>query len=265
MELAIHLILEDSVTRLIRPFALLTLVGAMSAPVSADMRPVVPSATPAAAPENVGAEPGNAKVTLTWSPVAGADGYRIYQGANGAWISTPVARTSGTSYTSHGLVNGTMYSFTVAAYTRSGNGPLSLAVSAMPLAPPEGVTAKGGDHRVTLTWLASAGATSYTIYRRVGNEPAFRELTTGVLVSPFVDPQLSNGIRYYYRIGAVTAATQSKWSAQVSAVPASVPPPPAPVAFSTESLAALEFCDAPQIARPPGRLRRLWRAMSGPF
>jgi cellulose 1,4-beta-cellobiosidase len=254
-------------TRLVPSFALLTLVGAvaLSRPVAADMRTVVPAATPAAAPENVGAEPGNAKVRLTWSPVAGAEGYRIYQGANGAWMSTPVARTTGTSHTSHGLANGTMYSFTVAAYTKSGNGPLSLAVSAMPLAPPEGVTAKGGDHRVTLTWLASAGATSYTIYRRIGNEPAFRELTTGVLVSPFVDPQLANGTRYYYRIGAVTAATQSQWSAQVSAVPASVLPVTAPVAISTQSLDAFEFCSASQATRPPGRLQRLWRAMSGPF
>ena len=121
-----------------------------------------------AAPEDVSVVPGNGKVTVVWSPVQGAEGYRIYRGVNGVWIATPVGRTTGTSHTSYGLANGTTYSFTVAAYTKDGNGPLSLAVSAMPIAPPQGVTAAMGDGRVTINWQPSAGATSYTIYRKVG-------------------------------------------------------------------------------------------------
>jgi len=209
-------------TRSFPLFASLTLAGVIviSAPVVADTRTGLPSA----APENVGVEPGNAKVKITWSPVAGAEGYRIYQGAHGVWISTPVGRTTGTSHTSQGLANGTMYSFTVAAYTKAGNGPLSLTVSAMPLAPPD-VTASAGDRRVTLTWQPAAGASSYTIERRIGSETEFTELTTGVVAPPFVDPRLTNGARHQYRISAVTAATQSEWSAIVSAVP--LPPTPA--------------------------------------
>ena len=132
----------------------------------------------------------------------------------------PVGRTTTTSHTSVGLENGTKYSFTVAAYTKAGDGPLSLAVSAMPLAPPMAVTATAGDHRVTLTWLPAAGATSYTINRRMAGEPEFTELTTGVLAPPFVDPNLTNGARYQYRVSAVTAASQSAWSEIVAAVPA---------------------------------------------
>ena len=101
------------------------------------------------------------------------------QGVNGAWSPTPVGRTTRTSYTMDGLANGTTYSFTVAAYTKGGDGPLSLAVSAMPLSPPLEVKTTVGDRRVTLSWQPSAGATSYTIYRKVGSEPDFRELTTG--------------------------------------------------------------------------------------
>lgn len=217
--------------RFITLFARLAIVAAVasSQPVAADTRAVVPPIPPASAPENVRVEPGNARVKITWSPVAGAEGYRIYQGMNGAWISTPVASTTGTSHISQGLANGTTYSFTVAAYTKAGNGPLSLAVSAMPLAPPDEVKATSGDRRVTLTWRPSIGATSYTIHRRIGNEPGFVELTTGVLTQPFVDPQLTNGTRHHYRISAVTAATQSAWSAVVSAVPAPPPPASAPV------------------------------------
>ena len=62
-----------------------------------------------------------------------------------------------------GPQNGTTYSFTVAAYTQGGNGPRSLEVSAMPLAPPGGVTAASGDTRVTLDWQPSTAASSYIV------------------------------------------------------------------------------------------------------
>jgi fibronectin type 3 domain-containing protein len=194
----------------------------MSASAFAD----VPSPSkPQTAPATVSVVAGDAKVTISWSPVAGADGYRIYRGVNGVWTSTPVGRTSSTSHTSYGLENGTMYSFTVAAYTRSGNGPLSLTVSAMPLAPPQNLTATAGDGRVTLTWLPSAGATSYTIYRRFENDAEFTELTTGVVKPPFVDPGLTNATKHFYQVRAVTAAAESELSAKVSATP--LPPVPA--------------------------------------
>ena len=203
-------------------------VIAFSESAAAAANSTVPPA-PTGPPADVAVEAGNGKVTLTWSPVPGAEGYRIYRGVNGVWIKTPVARTALTSHTSHGLANGTMYSFTVAAYTKGGDGPLSLAVTAMPLAPPQDVTATASDRRVTVSWQPSAGATSYTIYRRIGNEHDFIELTTGVMTSPFVDPQLTNGTRYSYRVSAVTAATQSDWSANVSAVPVPNAPAIAPV------------------------------------
>jgi hypothetical protein len=94
----------------------------------------------------------------------------------------------------------------------------------MPIAPPQGVTAAMGDGRVTIKWQPSAGATSYTIYRKAEGEPEFSELTTGVLTPPFVDPGLTNGRRYSYQLLATTAASFSDFSARVSAIP--VPPPP---------------------------------------
>ncbi len=197
----------------------------MSAPAGAMAADVPVPSKPQSAPATLHIVPGDAKVTISWSPVAGADGYRIYRGVNGLWTSAPVGRTTATSHTSLGLSNGTMYSFTVAAYTKSGNGPLSLTVSAMPLAPPQAFTAAAGDGRVTLNWQPSAGATSYTIYRRLETEEEFSELTTGVMAPPFVDPALTNATRHYYQIRAVTAAAESELSPKVLAVPL----PPVPV------------------------------------
>lgn len=218
-------------------FASLIIGIAIAAPATLDAD--VPSPQkPQSAPATVSVAAGNGKITISWSPVAGADGYRIYRGVNGVWTSTPVGRTISTSHTSYGLENGTMYSFTVAAYTRSGNGPLSLTVSAMPLAPPQHVTAHAGDGRVTLNWEKSAGATSYTIYRKVDNDGHYTELATGVMDPPFVDPGLTNATRHHYQVRAVTAAAESELSARVSAVP--LPPTPA---------------TAPVISAQPGNAR----------
>lgn len=244
------------------PVALLAMFGVivLSTPAFATTNTPPPPAV--TAPADVTVVPGNGKVMVVWSPVPGADGYRIYRGVNGVWIATPVARTTGTSHTSYGLANGTTYSFTVAAYTKDGNGPLSLAVSAMPIAPPEGVTAAAGDGRVTIKWQPSAGATSYTIYRKVEGQPEFSELTTGVLTPPFVDPGLTNGTRYSYQLLATTAASFSDVSATVSAIP--VPPPPrsGPVvsAVAGNGKVTLTWSEVPGAAR-----YSIYRSTTGAF
>lgn len=201
---------------------------ALSAPVAAMTNDVPPPTKPQSPPATVTVVAGDAKVTISWTPVSGAEGYRIYRGVNGVWIPAPVGRTTGTTHTSYGLENGTMYSFTVAAYASGGNGPLSLTVSAMPLAPPQALTAAAGDGRVTLNWQRSAGATSYSIYRRLENEAEFTELTTGVTAPPFVDLGLTNATRHYYQVRAVTAAAESDLS-KVSAIPLPAAPVAAPV------------------------------------
>jgi uncharacterized protein (DUF1800 family) len=103
--------------------------------------------------------------------------------------------------------------------------PAPAGVSALVLAPPQNVTAAPGDQRVTLNWQASAGATSYTIYRRLASESAYTLLASGISAPPFVNPGLTNGTRYYYQLRAVSTAEVSGPSASVSAVP--LPPPPA--------------------------------------
>ncbi len=190
-----------------------------TAPTAATPRAVVPfPPPPASAPAYVSAVPGNAKVKVSWSPVAGAAGYRVFRGANGLWNPTPISATTSTTHTSYKLANGTTYSFTVAAYTTGGNGPASLAVIATPLAPPAGVTAMSGDQQVTLNWQVSEGATTYTVYRKFGTELVFSALATGVLAPPFVDTGLTNGARYYYQVRALTALAQSELSSKVSAI-----------------------------------------------
>jgi len=172
---------------------------------------------PATAPSVI-AIAGNARVRLSWTPVDGAIGYHVFRGTNGVWEPKPLARTTVTSYTSDRLENGVPYSFTVAAVGQEGDGPLSLAVTATPLAPPAEVTATPGDRRVTLKWMPSAGASSYVIYRRMSTDPDYQELATGVVAPPFVDTGLTNGRRYHYQIRAIAGSTQSEPSERASAI-----------------------------------------------
>jgi fibronectin type 3 domain-containing protein len=242
-------------------FASLILGGAiaMSAPVSAD---VPLPAKPQAAPATVSVVAGDGKVTISWTPVAGAAGYRIYRGVNGVWTPAPVGRTITTSHTSYGLENGTMYSFTVAAYSRSGNGPLSLSVSAMPLSPPQDLTAQAGDRRVTLNWIKSAGATSYTIYRKSENEDGYTELATGVTEPWFADLGLTNATRQHYQVRAITAAAESELSARVSAVPLPPTPSTAPVINAVAGNAKVTLSWEP-VPGAPGY--NIYRSTTGVF
>ena len=144
-------------------------------------------------------------------------------------------------------MNGTTYSFMVAGYTNGGNGPMSSVVTAMPMAPPAGLTAAFGDKQVTLNWQPSAGATSYTIYRKTGAETVYGELVSGVIAPPHVDREPDQRAE-----GTTTACapwvrtSQSDLSSTVSATPL----PPRPVL-------------APVVTAAPGnaRVTLTWNAL----
>ena len=88
-----------------------------------------------------------------------------------------------------------------------------------PPATPTGLVATGGNASVALTWTASAGATSYSIYR---GTTAGGEGTTPVgtaTTNSFTDTGLTNGTTYYYKVSASNSAGTSAQSSEVSATP----------------------------------------------
>ena len=184
-----------------------------------------------AGPTSLTITPGNTTATLSWTASASGSptSYTIYRGtkSDGEAV-TPVATTNGTTttFTDTGLKNGTTYFYNVAANNSVGVSPDSNEVSVTPAvgtgtapAAPTGLNATSGNGSVSLTWNASAGATSYSVYR--GTAPG-AEGSTAIGTSAsnsFTDTAVTNGIKYYYTVTASNTAGASLNSNEASATP----------------------------------------------
>ena len=177
--------------------------------------------------------PGNTQVSLSWTAVAGASGYRVFRGATAI-----VNSQAGLAYVNTGLTNGTAYAFTVAALNAAGEGPKSNELTLTPLAPPvapTALTAVGGNTQITLNWAAVPGATSYNVYRgTAANGQGNTALMTNVPANTFVNTGVTNGTTFFYKVTAVNAVGESPRSAEASAAGLTPPPTidPTMVSFS---------------------------------
>ena len=124
---------------------------------------------PHAAPANPSAEPGDAKVELTWSAVTDATSYVIF------WDNNPGTPTydnsindiEGTSFVHEGLTNLSLYHYKIAAETSGGRGPESIPLRATPGPVPGSVEwavvrALNPGHEIH--FAETEGATQYRIY-----------------------------------------------------------------------------------------------------
>ena len=89
------------------------------------------------------------------------------------------------------------------------------------LAAPTGLTATAGNAQVSLSWTASAGATSYNIYRgtTAGGESG-TAVATGVTATSYTDTGRTNGTTYYYKVAAANSSGTSANSGEANATPA---------------------------------------------
>lgn len=207
---------------------LLVIASALSIELSAKhpRTPPPPPPPPASAP-TLKIISNHSHVVLDWARVEGAVGYRVFRSKAGVWDPEPVATVWHSRYWSGPLSFGVVYGYKVAAFNRGGKGPDSNAVQAMLLAPPAGLTAVAGDKQVTLSWKASAGATSYAVYRgTVWDERSFAPVANNVTALTFVDTGLTNGKKYFYRVRAIGPNTESRLSHVVYAKPLGPPTPP---------------------------------------
>ncbi len=202
------------------------------------------SATPNKAPsavQNVRAQAGDGRVTITWGAPAEPDiaGYNVHRQV----LNQPTTRTklndqpvTVLQYVDQTVVNDTTYQYFVTAIdTAQLEGPLSVPAEATPTAPPEtprNVSATAGSGRVTVMWdrNSEANLLEYRVYR--SDSPTLTPMPQAVVPATASDPAAilyadtpaENGVTYYYQVTAVNkSGVESERSQKVSATP-DVPP-----------------------------------------
>lgn len=193
---------------------------------TASVRDVWPGGSPTlpVAPTNLSATAGNAQVSLTWSAVAGADTYRVHRSTvSGGPYSNLASGLTSSSHVDGTVSNGTTYFYVVSAVNPAGEGPDSGQVSATPQAPtlppaPTGLTATAGKRKVTLSWSAVPGATSYTVKRSLTSGGPYTSVTT-IAGTSYTNIGLTSGVTYHYVVAASNALGMGPNSAQVSSTP----------------------------------------------
>jgi fibronectin type 3 domain-containing protein len=141
-----------------------------------------------------------------WTPIGAA-----------TTLALPASVAVGLAVTSH--ADGTLAAGEFDAVTIVGPGPP---------AAPTNLVATGGDNKVTLTWSASAGATSYTAKRSTSMGGPYGALSPTTTATTFTDNTAANGTTYFYVVSASNGSGEGMSSAEKSATPAAPPPPPAP-------------------------------------
>ena len=191
-------------------------------------------------------EPGAAQLTFTaptsdgGSPVTG---YDVYEGSSPAHegttpVNTTLVPAGSTTTTVTGLTNGTPYFFELRAVNAAGKSGASNEAPVTPLAPP-GAPANfqafgDQDHTVQLNWTSptddgGAPVTGFDVFE--GTSPG-GESATPVNPSPlaadtvsFNATGLTNGTTYYFTVAAINDVGVGTPTAEMSAVPSTVPGP----------------------------------------
>ncbi|MBS2025352.1 MAG: fibronectin type III domain-containing protein [Deltaproteobacteria bacterium] len=193
-----------------------------SSPNSSASNTVTPSSGPHApgVPTGLTATPGIRQIDLTWTAPASDGGSSItgYTIAISAGTSTTSTTATGTSASLTGLLDGTTYTFTVAATNAIGTGPASNGVSAATFSvpgAPTGVTASPGDTQATVSWTAPQSDSPVTGYL-VAASPGGATQTTTSTSATFTG--LTNGTAYTFTVTATSAVGTGAASAPSSAV-----------------------------------------------
>jgi len=100
--------------------------GSQSYNVSATTLPMAPTSITATANST-------SSITISWSAVTGADGYKIYRSTTSSGFYEEISSSTSISYTDIGLTSNTTYYYKIAAYNRDGESSKSDVISATTL------------------------------------------------------------------------------------------------------------------------------------
>jgi hypothetical protein len=158
------------------------------------------------------------KITISWNEVIGANGYDI--DIDGQIINVNNKLT----YTITNLNATTSYTIKVRAYNTSGKGSWSetsaiITNESIPTGAPINITIEpvvaasvASGCAISINWNAVEGATSYEVEDQNGTINASN--TDEIIIG-----NLQPGLRYYFKVRALTSAGPGPWSSRISFVP----------------------------------------------
>ncbi|MHB1484556.1 MAG: S8 family serine peptidase [Saccharofermentanales bacterium] len=192
-----------------------------------------------AAPKALSA--GYNSIKLTWSAIAGANGYEIFRASSSTGVYSLIATisSSAAAYSNTGLATGSTYYYKIRAYSFIGAtkayGGYSSVVYAKPVpSTPTALKAVSASYNsIRLTWAAVAGANGYSIYRSTSATGAFTLIAT-VTTATYTNLSLSTNSAYFYKVNAYRlVGTVKVYGIQAAAV--SAKPIPATIVSFTVS------------------------------
>ena len=170
--------------------------------------------TPPIYPVIDGATPSGDEITVYWTTVKGALGYKVfYSESNNPTNATEAGTTADTNYTISGLSNGTSYYVWVKAYNNSGESNYSTASSITTL--PDFPTIKdiiASGNEITVSWVAVKGALGYKFFYSENNNSTNATEAGTTADTNYTISDLSNGTRYYFWVKAYNDSGESNYS-----------------------------------------------------
>jgi surface protein len=154
-------------------------------------------------------------VQINWGAVGGASGYRVYRAASAGGAKTMLGAPPMSPYTDFSATPGVTYYY----WVRACRGLTCSDYSAYDtgwrgLTPPTDVQASDGTftNNVQISWTASAGATTYQVYRATSAGGA-KAGPGNTAVTNINDTLATPGVTYYYFVKACRGARCSDYSA----------------------------------------------------
>lgn len=190
--------------------------------------------SPPTAPAVMNATASGQTVQIDWSPAhdagSGIASYKLYRAIGAGVFSVHATLGNITNYLDNNLMPGQIYQYKVTAINgamvEGPPSPVAFAMTGDDAPPaPGSLTATGGVANVLLTWQAALppDVAGYRVFRSSNSGAGFQQIAD---VGPdllFNDPNVINGIAYYYKIAAYDATQQGAFTPEVSATPQAAP------------------------------------------
>lgn len=146
-------------------------------------------------------------IKLSWAPVAGATGYKIYRATSSTGTYSLLRTTTATSYTNIYLTTGKAYYYKIRAYRTVGTASFysgytaSLGTRPVPAVPAAFTVTSYSATSIKAAWSAVSGGSGYEVWRATSSTGAYSFLKSTTATS-LTDTGLTTGRYYYYKVRA---------------------------------------------------------------